>query len=101
MVQLSYMHSLSNTPVTFPPCETSASLQTTEQAWKGLHARLMWTRRYARINALALRKISKKHDKVLGSSKGHQFLQVRHSSACRTYLLTLLALRQGHALGAL
>ena len=51
-------------------------LQADEQSWKGLYARLLSARRYARVNALALRKISKKHDKVLGSKAGHQFLQV-------------------------
>ena len=50
--------------------------QVDTKAWAGLQTRLMWARRYARLNALALRKICKKHDKALGSQAGHLFLQV-------------------------
>ena len=57
-------------------------LQATGESWKGLSARLLSARKFARVNALALRKISKKHDKVLGSRAGHQFLQVRHGGSC-------------------
>ena len=57
-------------------------LQATGESWKGLYARLLSARKFARVNALALRKISKKHDKVLGSRAGHQFLQVRHGGSC-------------------
>ena len=58
-------------------CPKITLLQASGESWKGLLSRLLSARKFARVNALALRKISKKHDKVLGSRAGHQFLQVR------------------------
>jgi hypothetical protein len=37
--------------------------------------RAYWCRKYARSNAVALRKILKKHDKVCGNARGREFLQ--------------------------
>ena len=34
-----------------------------------------WCREYAKVNAIGLRKILKKHDKKLGNSAGQQFLK--------------------------
>lgn len=34
-----------------------------------------WCRKYAKANAVALRKILKKHDKVAGNSRGRDFLR--------------------------
>ncbi|KAL4521381.1 hypothetical protein Ndes2526A_g01587 [Nannochloris sp. 'desiccata'] len=39
------------------------------------HQRAYWCRKYARGNAVALRKILKKHDKVCGNRRGREFLQ--------------------------
>ena len=44
---------------------------------------MAWARRFARINALALRKIAKKHDKLMHSRAGHIFLQARNSHFAR------------------
>lgn len=48
------------------------------KSWNKINERVAWARRYARINALALRKIAKKHDKLMHSRTGHLFLQVGH-----------------------
>lgn len=45
--------------------------------WRDTAARAGWTLRYARINVLALRKILKKHDKVMKSYFGKELLQVQ------------------------
>ena len=36
-------------------------------------------REYAKVNAIAMRKVLELHDQLLGSSTGHQLLQVRHA----------------------
>ena len=41
-----------------------------------LAAQAHWCRHYARVNAMGLRKIVKKYDKLLGSNTGSRFLQV-------------------------
>lgn len=41
-----------------------------------LAQRAYWCRKYARVNAIALRKILKKHDKLCNNRRGHAFLQV-------------------------
>jgi hypothetical protein len=46
------------------------------QVDKKLGLEAEWCRRYANINAVALRKILKKHDKACGLSTGHEWLQV-------------------------
>ena len=43
--------------------------------YAALSERAYWCRKYARGNAVALRKILKKHDKVCGNRKGREFLQ--------------------------
>jgi len=43
--------------------------------YAALSARAYWCRKYARGNAVALRKILKKHDKVCGNRQGREFLQ--------------------------
>ena len=43
--------------------------------YAALADRAYWCRKYARANAVALRKILKKHDKTVGSSRGREFLQ--------------------------
>lgn len=40
-----------------------------------LAARSAWCRQYALVNAAALRKVTKKHDKYCGGSAGSRFLQ--------------------------
>lgn len=50
--------------------------------WTRLVERAAWARRFARINSLALRKIVKKHDKLMHSRAGHLFLQVLQLSLC-------------------
>lgn len=49
-----------------PPQEVAALAQ-----------RAYWCVRFARANAVALRKILKKHDKLCGNARGRAFLQVR------------------------
>lgn len=51
--------------------------------WRGIAERAGWTLRYARLNVLALRKILKKHDKVMRSHFGKELLQV----ACHLHQL--------------
>lgn len=43
--------------------------------YAALSERAYWCRKYARGNAVALRKILKKHDKVCGNRRGREFLQ--------------------------
>ena len=43
--------------------------------YAALANRAYWCRKYARANAVALRKILKKHDKVCGNGRGREFLQ--------------------------
>ena len=45
-------------------------------AWRATADRAGWALRYARLNVLALRKILKKHDKVLRSHFGQEILLV-------------------------
>ena len=47
--------------------------------------RAEWCRRYAQINAVGLRKILKKHDKMCKNKAGHTYMQVQgfpQLSAC-------------------
>lgn len=39
--------------------------------------RAEWCRRYAQINAVGLRKILKKHDKMCKNKAGHTYMQVQ------------------------
>ena len=54
----------------------SAALQEREE---DLAAQAHACREYARVNAIAMRKVLELHDQLLGSSTGHQLLQVRHT----------------------
>lgn len=44
-----------------------------------LQQRVFWTKKYAELNATALRKIAKKRDKLCGGRVGQCFLQVCRS----------------------
>lgn len=57
------------------PCASHAMPQSMELA-----QRAYWCRKYAKANAVALRKILKKHDKLCNNSQGKQFLQVRRQN---------------------
>ena len=46
------------------------------QGTVALAERAHWCRKYAQLNATALRKIAKKHDKLIGGTFGQQFVQV-------------------------
>ncbi|KAK9811160.1 hypothetical protein WJX73_007432 [Symbiochloris irregularis] len=63
-------------------------LQQGSKAWNKIKERVAWARRYARINALALRKIAKKHDKLMRTRTGHLFLQRcwKGEAVVRTFL---------------
>lgn len=50
------------------------NLQTTDALLK-LQKRVFWVKKYAELNATALRKIAKKRDKLLGGGVGQCFLQ--------------------------
>ena len=43
-----------------------------------LASRARWCRHYAELNYLALRKIAKKRDRLLGGRIGEEFIQVVH-----------------------
>ena len=56
-----------------------------------LATRARWCRHYAELNYLALRKIAKKRDRLLGGKIGEEFIQVLstmdHQSSTITYQL--------------
>lgn len=61
-----------------------------------IEQRVAWARKFARINALALRKIAKKHDKLMHSRAGHVFLQVKARQLHATEYVCCMYLSDKH-----
>ena len=58
---------------------TAAATCVQQEREEELAAQAHSCREYAKVNAIAMRKVLKSHDQLLGSSTGHQLLQVRHT----------------------